>query len=82
MDNFDSTKNGFVKRGSRIVVYRDCSKFDPISFQSDIKNNLAGNNKACSVFENFNSIVEELMSKHALIKQKCLRANDAAFMTK
>ena len=69
-------KSGFVKRGPRIVVYRYYSKFDPISFQSDIKNNLAGDNKACLVFKSFNSIVEELMSKHAPIKQKYLRAND------
>ena len=82
MDNFDSNKNVFVKISLRIAVYRDYSKFDPISFHSDIKNNLAGDTKACLVFENFNSIVEELMSKHAPIKQKYLRGNDAPFMTK
>ena len=58
------------------------SKFDPTSFQSDIKSNLDGDIKACLVFENFNSLVEELMNKHAPIKQKYLRANDAPFMTK
>ena len=63
-------------------MYRDYSEFDPISFQFDIKNNLAGDNKACLVFENFNSLVEELMNRHAPIKQKYLRANDAPFMTK
>ena len=62
-------KSGFVKRGPRIVVYRDYNKFDPICFQFDIKNNLAGDDKACLVFENFSSIVEELINKHAPSKQ-------------
>ena len=37
-------KVGFVKRGSRIVVYRDYSKFDPIGFQTDNKSNSVGDN--------------------------------------
>ena len=75
-------KSGAVKRGPRIVEYRDYSKFDPVGFESDNKNNIAGDNKACLVFENFNSIIEELMNKHAPTKQKYLRGNDAQFMTK
>ena len=63
-------------------MYRDYGKFDPISFQSDIKDILAEDNKACLVFEKFYSIVEELMNKHAPIEQKYLRTNDAPFMTK
>ena len=63
-------------------MYRDYSKFDPIGFQSDIQNYFAGDSKACLAFENFNYIVEELMNKHAPIKQKYLGANDAPFMLK
>ena len=51
-------KNGFVKRGPRIVAYHDYRKTDPIVFQSDIKNNLYGDSKACLVFENFNSTAD------------------------
>ena len=45
-------KSCFVKRGPRIVVYHDYSKFDPIGLQSDIKNNSTVDSKACLVCEN------------------------------
>ena len=37
-------KSGFVKKGPRIVTYRDYSKFDPIKFRNDFKRNLAKSN--------------------------------------
>ena len=75
-------KSGFVKKGPRIVTYRDYSKFDPIKFRSDLQSNLAKDNEEYSVFENFNSVVEEVLNNHVPLKQKYLRANDAPFMTK
>ena len=75
-------KSGFVKRGPRIVTYRDYSKFDPIKFRSDLKSNLAKSSEAYSEYENFNSVVEEVLNNHVPLKQKYLRANDAPFMTK
>ena len=44
-------KSGFVKRGPRIVTYRDYSKFDPIKFRSDLKSNLAKSSEAYSEYE-------------------------------
>ena len=64
------------------TVHRDYIKFDNISFHSDTKNNLAGDNEACLVFEDFNSIAGELMNTNAPIKEKYLRANGAPFTTK
>ena len=75
-------KSGFVKKGPRIVTYRDYSKFDPIKFRNDLKRNLAKSNAECSVFENFNSVAEAVLNNHVPLKQKYLRANDAPFMTK
>ena len=75
-------KSGFVKRGPRIVTYRDYSKFDPINFRSDLKSNLAKSSEAYSEYENFNSVVEEVLNNHVPLKQKYLRANDTPFMTK
>ena len=75
-------KSGFVKKGPRIVTYQDYSKFDPIKFRNDLKRNLAKSNAECSVFENFNSVAEEVLNNYVPLKQKYLRANDAPFMTK
>ena len=74
-------KSGFVKKGPRIVTYQDYSKFDPIKFRNDLKRNLAKSNGECSVFENLNSVAEEVLNNYVLLKQKYLRANDAPFMT-
>ena len=63
-------KSGFVKKGPRIVTYRDYSKFDPIKFRNDFKRNLAKSNGECSVFENFNSVAEEVLNNHVPLKQK------------
>ena len=75
-------KSGFVKKSPRIDTYRDYSKFDPIEIPNDHKRNLAKSNGECSVFENFNSVAEEVLNNHVPLKQKYLRANDAPFMTK
>ena len=75
-------KNGFVKKRPRIVTYRDYSKFDPVKFRDDLKSNLAKNNREYSVFDNFNSVAEEVLNNHVPLKHKYLRANDAPFMTK
>ena len=34
-------KSAFVKRGPRIIVYRDHCMFDPLALKSDTKSNLA-----------------------------------------
>ena len=70
-------KSSFVKKGPRIVTYRDYSKFDPIKFRHDLKCILAKNNGECSVFENFNSLAKEVLNRHVPLKQKYLLAKDA-----
>ena len=52
-------KIGFVKRGLRIVTYRDFSKFDPIKFRSDLRSYLAKSSEAYLEFENFNSVIKK-----------------------
>ena len=52
-------KSGFLKRGPRIMTYRDYSKFDPIKFRNVLRSNLAKSSEAYSEYENFNSVVEE-----------------------
>ena len=64
------------------MTYRDYSKFDPIKFCSDLRSNLAKNSKAYSEYENFNSVVEEVLNNHVPLKQKYLCANDVPSMTK
>ena len=61
-------KSGFVKKGPRIFTYRDYSKFDPLKFRSDFQSTLAKNNEECSVFENFNSVADEVLNSHVPLK--------------
>ena len=75
-------KSSFIKRGPRIITYRDYRKFDPSVFKEDLKKELAKNNFCYEKFEVFNSVVTGVLDNHAPIKKKSVRANDGPFMTK
>ena len=71
-------KSGFVKRGPKIINYRDYSKFDPVKFRSDLREELCKCYRDGATYDHFNATVD----KHAPLKKKSVRANDGAFMTK
>ena len=75
-------KGSFVKKGPRIVAYRDYSKVNPVEFRNNVERNFTKNNGECSVFENFNSEAKEVLNNHVPLKKKYLRAKNALFMTK
>ena len=60
------------------MAYRDYKKFDKAKFYDDV------NNFAFGQFDvgNFKETIFNIFHKHAPIKQKYLRANEAPFMTK
>ena len=66
-------KMGFQKKLPKIITYRDYKKFDNAKFRDDV-NNFA--------FDKLDVTIFNIFDKHAPIKQKYLRANEAPFMTK
>ena len=71
-------KMGFQKNLPKIIAYCDYKKFDIAKFRDDVKN------FAFDQFDvsNFKETIFNIFDKHAPIKQKYLRANEAPFMTK
>ena len=71
-------KMGFQKKLPKIITYRDYKKFDNARFR-DYVNNFGFDNLDVS---NFKETISNIFDKHAPIKQKYLRANEAPFMAK
>ena len=67
----------FQKKLPKIIAYRDYKKFDNVKFRDDV------NNFACGQFDvsNFKETIFSIFDKHAPIKLKYLRTNEAPFMT-
>ena len=71
-------KRSFQKLKPKIINYRDYKNFDNEKFRSDIcKMNLNTTD-----LEGFMKTVFHIFNKHAPIKRKYIRANEAPFMTK
>ena len=69
---------GFQKKLPKIITYRDYKKFVNAKFLDDV-NNFAFDKLDVSKFK---ETIFKIFDKHAPIKQKYLRANEAPFMTK
>ena len=74
-------KRCFMKRGPRIVLYRDYSKFDKNNFRQALKDCLHVVNREDVGFSEVNDRIETVLNEHASHK-KYVRANDGPFMTK
>ena len=87
LSDFHSTivtilKGGFMKRGPRIVLYRNYSKFDKNNLRQALKDCLQEVNREDVGFFEFNHRIETVLNEHAPIKKKYVRDNDSPFMTK
>ena len=71
-------KISFQKKLSKIIAYHDYKKFDNAKFRDGV------NNFAFDQFDvsNFKETIFNIFDKHAPVKQKHLRTNEAPFMTK
>ena len=72
-------KGGFIKRGLKIVMYRDCSQFDVNDFRRALKGSLDEMDSSDIAFSEFNGRVETVLNEHAPLKK---RNNDGPFMRK
>ena len=63
-------KGGFVKRGPKIINYRDYRKINIDSFRKDLKDSLLRQNQQASPsYDVFNAIVLSVLNKHAPMKK-------------
>ena len=78
-----SLKSRFQKLPPKKLVYRDKKNFDEKSYLNDLK--MLDFNEICSKANAYNALsekVREIIDKHAPLKTKYLRGNNAPFMTK
>ena len=75
-------KTSFKKKKPKIISYRNYKKFSNTSFRNELMEQL--NNKDINNidYQEFDNIVMDILNKHAPIKQKYIRANEAPFMNK
>ena len=75
-------KGGFVKRGPKIVTYRDYSKFSAVDFKQDLVHMVSSELSEIEDYGAFEAGVMHVLNEHAPVKKKSIRANDGPFMTK
>ena len=75
-------KTFFKKQEPKIVRYRDYKHFVPEQFREELVKELSDNQVASDQFEFFKTIVLRVLNKHAPMKTKYVRHNQAAFMNK
>jgi hypothetical protein len=64
----------------KVMYYRSYKNFDKNKFNSELK--AAFNESNCSSYQIFEEKFIEILEKHAPLKSKTLRANDAPYMTR
>ena len=70
------------KQSPSITRYRDYKNFDLEKFCGELVNSLNSFNGKTISYENFEEILIRLIDKHAPLKEKYVRANNASFMNK
>ena len=73
-------KGSFVKRGPKIIMYRDFKIYDVDRFRYALKESLNEINILGTNFSEFNERVETVLNEHAPIETKCSRTDDSPFM--
>ena len=65
-----------------IIKYRSCKKFDNNLFRNDLLNELLSKNVQTKHLNSFKSTVQYIFDRHAPLKEKHVRCNQAAFVNK
>ena len=74
-------KSFFPKQTPTLIKYRSYRRFNPDHFGNELQSNLESLNKNAK-YKDFESIFIETLNKHAPMKDKFVRANNAPFMNK
>ena len=75
-------KGGHVKRGPKIISYRDRSRFGIVDFRNHLIHMLSSELGGNEDYGAFKAVVMAVLNEHAPVKKKYIRANDGSFMTK
>ena len=80
--NLTVLKMYFNKQKNNAVFYRNYKKFDKQEFRNSLDRELLNHDINNIEFETFQNVMISILNKHAPMKQKHIRANHAAFVTK
>ena len=75
-------KSFFKKAKPLKIKYRDYKKFDENLFRTELSTNLSDINKSDINYDDFENIFMEQLNKHAPMKTRLARGNNAPFMNK
>ena len=79
---FTVLKKYFNKQKPTVIKYRDRKHFNNELFRNDVIWNLSLGNLQSDQFDKFKEIITNILDKHAPIKEKHVRSNQAAFINK
>ena len=72
----------FTKLCPAEIKYRNCKNFNPKSFKAELKTNLEFSKKTEITYDKFKDTFMKSLNKHAPMKEKLIRGNNAPFMNK
>ena len=75
-------KTFFTKLKPCIVKYRSYTNLDEDSFKSELNQSLHSSNKLNMNYDDFKQIFMRVLNRHAPMKEKTIRGNNAPFMNK
>ena len=75
-------KTEFVKAEPNIISYRNYTHFDEEEFNNDLYQQISSTARINDSYKLFNDTLTEVLNRHAPLKQKLVRANNAPFMNK
>ena len=75
-------KTFFKKKKPKIISYRDYKNFSNISFRNELLGRLNKTDINNIHYQEFDNTVVDILNRHAPIKRKYIRANEAPFMNK
>ena len=75
-------KTTFQKQGPSIINYRCYKIFNQVSFKQDLRTELGSIDASNVNYEAFETAFDKVSNKHAPLKQKYVKVNNAPFTTK
>ena len=75
-------KSLFQKQDPITILYRDYKSFDQELFRNDLLRDLYNKRNGRISYDSFEEIVVTLLSQHAPLKKRLIRANNSPFMNK
>ena len=84
LSNFHKMIISCLKKAFKKIIYRDYKKFDEQKFQHDLDQQMIKGKfyQEKNMYESSSDTFKAVVNKHAPLKEKIVRGNNAPFMTK